>query len=139
MTFHSISMQVIMLGPLTCLNPFLLLSTSPCYIAILGPTKEQNQFWKWRGQCVHCKRPKQGLRALFCANFCYSQGWFPPCMKVWCGPCYHEGKFVKFHINQPMDDDGNLMYDDECDVNRYRIGIDDSHFMSPFQCNLCIF
>ena len=60
-------------------------------------------------------------------------------MKVWCGPCYQREESDRFVINQPVDEDGVLMYDEECDKNRYCIGIDGAQFMNPFQCDLCIF
>ena len=47
--------------------------------------------------------------------------------------------FDRFHINEPRDEDGNLMYDCESDQHRYKIGIDGAHTMIPFQCDICIF
>ena len=31
------------------------------------------------------------------------------------------------------------MYDDECNVDRFKVGIYGAHLLLPFQCNLCIF
>ena len=58
---------------------------------------------------------------------------------VWCGACYQKEESDDFHINQRVDEDGNDMYDCQSDALRYKAGIDGSHLMTPFQCDLCIF
>jgi hypothetical protein len=88
---------------------------------------------------VKCKKPRRGIKALFCANFSHSRGNFPPCQKVWCGPCYQVDELDKFHINQLNDEDGNPMYDCESDNARYKQGVDGAHLMIPFQCDLCVY
>ena len=44
-----------------------------------------------------------------------------------------------FHINQSMDEDGNEMYDCNSDSSHFKTGINGSHLITPFQCDLCIF
>ena len=58
---------------------------------------------------------------------------------VWCGSCYQKDSEDRFHINKLTDEDGNDMLDCESDKHRYIRGIDGSHLMTPFQCDLCIF
>jgi hypothetical protein len=58
---------------------------------------------------------------------------------VWCGTCYQKAESDNFHVNKRVDDDGNIMSDISSDQDRYRIGIDGSQFMTPFQCDLCLF
>jgi hypothetical protein len=58
---------------------------------------------------------------------------------VWCGDCYQKDIEDRFHINELTDEDGNDMYDCESDTHRYKRGIDGSHLITPFQCDLCIF
>ena len=58
---------------------------------------------------------------------------------VWCGNCYAKAESDDFHINQRVDEDGNDMYDCASDLSRHKTGIDGSHLMTPFQCDLCIF
>ena len=58
---------------------------------------------------------------------------------VWCGSCYARADSDDFHINQRVDEDGEYMLDCESDLNRYKTGINGSHLMTPFQCDLCIF
>ena len=58
---------------------------------------------------------------------------------VWCGRCYRKEELDNFHINQMVDDDGNDLLDCEVDLDRYKVGIDGSHLMTPFQCDLCVF
>lgn len=76
---------------------------------------------------------------MFCANFCFSLGGYPSCLKVWWRGCYQKEKLDRFHINQPLDKDRNLMYNDEWDQNHYCAGLDDAQSMLPFQCDLCMF
>jgi hypothetical protein len=128
-----------MFGLKTCMNLCWLPCTYPCSPFTLGPLEDQNQFWNWRGQCKECRRPRQGLKGLFCANFSSSRENYPPCQSVWCGECYRQGESDKFHINKGVDEDGNDMLDRESDANRYKTGIDGSHLMTPFQCDICIF
>ena len=45
----------------------------------------------------------------------------------------------EFHVNEPIDEDGNPMYDCESDKHRYKQGMDGSHLITTFQCDLCIF
>ena len=58
---------------------------------------------------------------------------------VWCGDCYQKGLSDKFHINTPLDEDGELMYDDQSDQDRFCKGLDGAHLICPFQCELCMF
>ena len=58
---------------------------------------------------------------------------------VWCGECYQKGESDNFHINQRVDDEGNLVVESNLDQERYIKGIDGSHLVTPFQCDLCIF
>ena len=58
---------------------------------------------------------------------------------MWCGPCYQKDESDKFHVNVPEDEDGNEMFGDDSDANRYNYGMNGGQFMTPFQCDLCIF
>ena len=58
---------------------------------------------------------------------------------VWCCRCYRRDKLDKSHIDEPSDDDGAVMYNDESDEHGHKIGIDGAHLMLPFQCDLCLF
>ena len=63
---------------------------------------------------------KKYLKALFCTNFCFSKGGSPPYRNVWFISCYQRFDSEEFQINTPLDDDGDFMYDDPCDENRYK-------------------
>lgn len=58
---------------------------------------------------------------------------------MWCGDCYRRDESDKFQINEPRDEDNRLMYDCESDASRYKRGINGAQFMTPFQCDLCMF
>ena len=58
---------------------------------------------------------------------------------MWCGSCYLRQESDRFHINEPLDEEGHPVYEDASEALRYRIGIDGGHLMSPFQCDTCIF
>ena len=58
---------------------------------------------------------------------------------VWCGSCYQKDALDRFQINEPIDEDGNSMFDCESDKLRYNVGMDGAHLMTPFQCDLCVF
>ncbi len=45
----------------------------------------------------------------------------------------------KFFINEPLDDDGMPMYEDDEDEQRYKVGCNGAQFMMPFQCDTCVF
>jgi hypothetical protein len=110
-----------------------------CNLALLGLLEDPDQFWWWKGNCVVCRKQKQGIKALFCANFSTSQEGYPPCKKVWCRSCYRRAESDNFQINELKDEDNRPMYDCKSDAERYKCGIDGAQFMTPFQCDLCIF
>ena len=58
---------------------------------------------------------------------------------TWCGSCYRQAESDNFQINQLKDEDGNVVYDCESDKDRYKVGIDGSHLMTNFQCDVCVF
>ena len=121
------------------MSHYLLHYTYHFYIASLGHTGDPNQFWLWKGNCAVCQKPKQGLKELFCANFCHSQGKFPPCKKVWCGECYQKHTSDRFEVQEELDEDGYKVMDDDSKLPRYSYGVDGAHLMTTFQCDLCIF
>ena len=79
------------------------------------------------------------LGCQFSFYFCYLRGGFRPCQSVRCGKCYTRKDCNKFKINEPLDDNGLPMYEDNDDEQRYKVGVDGAQFMVPFQCDLCIF
>ena len=55
-------------------------------------------------------KPNKGLKTLFFASFCFSQGGF----------CYQRVASDKFHINTPLGYYGDPMYDDTSNEDRYK-------------------
>ena len=100
------------IGLMKCMKICLSEFTYPCFRVILGRLGNPDQFWKWNGYCARCKKPKQGLKALFCGNFLSSPGSYPPCRMVWCGACYKRDESDSFYVNTLLDEDGIPMYDD---------------------------
>jgi hypothetical protein len=58
---------------------------------------------------------------------------------VWCGACYLKDELDDFHIDQLVDNEGNVLADSTMDQGRYTQGIDGSHLVTPIQCDLCMF
>ena len=58
---------------------------------------------------------------------------------VCCGSCYLKGTSYIFQVNEPMNEDGNLLYNFDIDASRYKVGMDQAHLLDPFQCYLCVF
>ena len=58
---------------------------------------------------------------------------------IWRGSFYLKGTSGIFQVNDPMDEDGNLLYDCESDAFRYKVGMDGAHLVGPFQRDLCVF
>ena len=56
-----------------------------------------------------------------------------------CGSFYLKETSGRFQLNDPMDEDGNLIYDCEIDAFRYKFGMDGDYLVGPFQCDLCVF
>ena len=125
-----------LIGLMKCMKICLSEFTYPCFRVILGRLGNPDQFWKWNGYCTRCKKPKQGLKALFCGNFLSSPGSYPPCRMVWCGACYKRDESDSFYVNTLLDEDGIPMYDDPSDERRFKTGVD---LITPFQCDLCVF
>ena len=65
----------------------------------------------WEGSCVECRRKRNWLEGIFCANYYHRLGTFTPCRQMWCGRCY---------ISAPRPRNGD-------------------HTLVPFECDLCIF
>ena len=126
-------------GRKKCMSHCLLVFTYLCFIVCLGHIGDQNRFWRWKGFCVVCKNPKKGMKGLFCANFCFSLGDYPPCKMVWCNNCYRKGELDKFHVNKLKDEDGDDVYANKEDEDRYQFGVEGAQFVTPFKCDLCIF
>ena len=58
---------------------------------------------------------------------------------VWCGSCYLNGTSDIFQINEPINEDGNLIYDCESNSSGYKFGMYGACLMVPLQCGLCFF
>ena len=80
-----------------------------------------------------CGNTKQGLKALFCANFSHSRGGYQAYHIIWYGSCDLKGTSDIFQVNEPMDEDGNLIYYCESDAFRYKVGMYGAHMMGLFQ------
>ena len=74
---------------------------------------------------------------MLCANFLHSCGRYHACQMVWYGSCYLNG--TSFQVNFPMDEDVNLIYDCKSDASRYKVVMDWSYLVGPFQYALCVF
>jgi hypothetical protein len=138
-TSHFTLTSDLIIGTIKCMNLYSLEFTYLCFIVSLGLLGDHPPFWHWKGNCAECKKPKKGLKALFCANFCFSRGEFPACRMVWCGGCYRKAEQDKFQINEPVDEFGQSYHEDNAQNVRYKVGTDGAHLILPFQCDICIF
>jgi len=61
------------------------------------------------------------------------------CLRAWCGSCYVPHHLDHFHINQPQDEEGFSWLADEKDRFRFKQARNGDQFMTPFQCDWCLF
>lgn len=72
------------------------------------------------------------------------QLWLSPggrevCLRVWCGDCYTSHPLDKFHVNTPVDEAGYEWLVKDSDAQRFRVGHNGDHLITPFQCDWCLF
>ena len=56
--------------------------------------------------------------------------------KCGCRDCYTKDRLDIFHVNELLDKDGSPLYDDPSDYMQFRVGINSSHILIHFQCDL---
>ena len=56
---------------------------------------------------------------------------------MWCGDCYKADPLDKFHVAKPEDENG-YCWIKKGDENRFDVGRNGDHLMTPFQCDLCV-
>ena len=114
-----------------------------------GSSDQHQRCSTWAGKCAGCSKSRTWLQGIFCANFYWTLGGFPPCRTMWCGECYSSSDEVRFHVQtgpsaveSDPEDAPRLTKrwgrkqrpaDDFC---RARNG---DHTMVPFECDTCIF
>ena len=52
----------------------------------------------WAGNCARCSRTRSWTMGIFCSNFYWSVGVYPPCHRMWCGRCYTSAEKFPFHV-----------------------------------------
>ena len=138
-------------GQKATLKVSLLLSVSLFYRLHHGTYKGHQKCSLWHGKCDKCAKNIRWTQGVFCANYWWKWGDFPPCKKAWCGKCYTSNHQIKFHIdhldNSAFDDVGtedktrleaawSRKHYSKTDYNEARNG---DHIMTPFECDYCIF
>lgn len=78
---------------------------------------------------------------MFCGNFGIYRGGghFEVCRRAWCGGCYTPHPLDRFHINTPTDEAGYEWLVKESDAERFKVGRNGDHLITPFQCDWCLF
>jgi hypothetical protein len=139
-------------GPIIASN----LSPSECCFHLsligLGSSDGYQRCSSWRGRCASCYQAKTWLQGIFCSNFAWTLGTFPPCQKVWCGECYTSDPKIQFfvrtaHDELPASEEDQFHWARLDKVwkgkhhakNAFRVGRNGDHTMVPFECDLCIF
>jgi hypothetical protein len=118
----------------------------------LGSSEAPGRCSQWSGRCVECLTKRSWLEGIFCANFYWSVGGYPPCQQIWCGKCYTTKNELGFHISKLTEEEEfeNAHPRDrprmqkswgrkarsEDDYLRERDG---DCTLVPFKCDLCIF
>ena len=77
------------------------------------------------------------MEGIFCANFAYSRGGWPPCQRVWhaeCYTCLGEGLFPMERIE---DEAGNKWHSEDQRRADLNAGVKGAHVCVPFQCEVC--
>jgi hypothetical protein len=78
------------------------------------------------------------MSGVYCANFASWRHPWPPCQKMWCGPCYTPHPQDKFYQFQPKDESG-FEWRPRSEENCHRCAHPGDHLLLPFQCDLCSF
>ena len=68
---------------------------------------------KWQGTCARCFKIINWTEGVFCANFYWTLGTYPPCHAAWCGSCYILEGSHHFHMNSPQTIDQESTQDQE--------------------------
>lgn len=94
--------------------------------------------WNWNRNCQQCGKRKEGMNALFCANFGHKIGALTVSDSVWCGKFYSSFEDDKFHIN--LSQDASVFERvSKGDGLCFEYARDEDQFKCPFQCGDCIF
>jgi hypothetical protein len=101
---------------------------------------------------VNCYQAKTWLQGIFCSNFSWTLGTFPPCRQVWCGECYTSDPQIQFFVRTAHDElpgsDEDQFHQARLDKawkgkhrakNAFLVRRNGDHTMIPFECDLCIF
>ena len=142
-------------GPLTIIKTWSLLLFFPSYLSDHGSSRGPPKCSQWEGNCVKCSKKRKWTQGIFCANFYWSIGNFPPCHRMWCGKCHTLGSDSLFHIASaltlgPTRESGTEIAEEKTklrnvwkgklrDKRDFQEGRDGDHLMIPFECDLCIF
>ena len=92
------------------------------------------------------------MQGIFCANFYWKLGNYPPCQKMWCGLCYTSSQKLNFHVKtleESLQEAGNdpkewerlrLAWGERHqNEDAFKVGRNGDHALIPFECDLCIF
>ena len=78
------------------------------------------------------------MNGVFCSNFPFSRGIFPPCYASWCPKCYKASDQLPFHINLAEDDEG-IVWKRKKEVDKFTLARKCDNLFAPFQCDRCWF
>jgi hypothetical protein len=105
----------------------------------------------WQGRCAKCFLPRTWLQGIFCSNFAWTVGDFPPCCQTWCGECYTSSPKVIFHVRTVEGENKNdrdpfhkarlqkAWKSKHRAKNDFLVRRNGDHTVLSFECDLCIF
>jgi hypothetical protein len=99
-----------------------------------------------------CLTKRRWPEGIFCANFSWSVGGYPPCHQAWCGKCYTTENELGFHISKLTEEEE---FENAHPLDRprmektwgrksrskddYLLARNGDCTLVPFECDLCIF
>ena len=128
-------------------SEILLLITNLCFVLcayltvslVLILVNDNGCWTTWVDYCYRptCQKRVTVKTGIFCGNYSFAQGIFPPCCEVYCAECYLPRGVKPFKICQTVDDNGVPLADKE--EGRFVRARPGDMFMVPFQCKICHF
>jgi hypothetical protein len=83
-----------------------------------------------------CGKQITSKQGLFCGNFSFVRGPFPPCRNCWCDSCYRQLLHDNFRVNIAVDEEGEEITRSG-ELDRFKFGRKGDSLITGFQCDRC--
>jgi len=100
---------------------------------------ESKRCSQYTGNCVECGSTTGWIERIFCMNYCWWVGGFPPRHGSWCAKCYKSTSntsLTSFYKKEKDQEQVDPAYPDD---TNFEVACPGSHLLVPFQCEKCAF